>query len=167
MRGEVDNYNIPGDTGWPWRMDKFVEYQHAVPAIHPIFLDGYMVNHESDFTQDDYVWVAWLISCTYNEITTVFLFEQLKAKFPIISDVTKDWCDDFWKKNRENILFNSARKYVKANNQFTQLMIDFIRMTKGKPYQWVQSLIKSDDPIENYTTILHEVKSVPNVVVLP
>ena len=78
MIGEKDLYNIPGDKGWPWRMNKFVEYQHVVPAIHPMFLDGYMVNNQDNFTKDDYVWLSWLISCTYNEVTTVFLFERLK-----------------------------------------------------------------------------------------
>jgi len=163
MVGEKDLYNIPGDTGWPWRMDKFVEYQHAVPAIHPMFLDGYMLNNQEGFTKDDYVWLSWLISCTYNEITTVFVFDRLKQKFGDINQVEKDWCDDFWRCHREDLVFNSARRYVKANNQFTQLIMDFKTLTKGSPYDWVQKHITDVDPVVNYTKLLKAIRTVPNV----
>ncbi len=163
MKGKSDLYNIPGDTGWPWRLDKFVEYQHAVPAIHPIFLRGYMELHEKELTPDDYVWISWLISCTYNEITTVFIFESMKDKFVELHNVTEKWCEEFWNDNKEHLVFNSARRYVKANNKFTDLIMNFKSVTKGKPFDWVQGLSVHEEPFDNYSEILKAIKGVPYV----
>ena len=157
-----DLYNIPGDTGYPWRLRKFVEYQHKVPPIHPITLDEYFNRHKDELSDDDYIWVCWILSMSYNEITTLFIFKHLKDKFGSLSDVPEDYYDQFWAENRDKLNWGSARKYVKANNQFSQLMLDFRSKTNNHPYDWVQQNLNTEDPIQNYRNLEKQLRSINN-----
>lgn len=157
-----DLYNIPGDTGYPWRLKKFVEYQHKVPPIHPLTLDEYFNRHEEELTDDDYIWICWILSLSYNEITTLFIWRHLKDKFGNLGDVPNEYYDEFWNENRDTMPWGTARKYVKANNQFSQLMIDFRMLTDNKPHQWLIDVSTSSDPEENYRIIEKKLRNVNN-----
>ncbi|MNW28295.1 hypothetical protein D3C74_51170 [compost metagenome] len=138
--------NIPNDSGHPWRLHKFVEYQHKVPPIHPIVICEYAKRKR--LGADKCIHLAWLTSVTYSEITTLFLFEKMVT--PI---------DKFWEENKKTLIFGSARKHVKNADWFVPLLNDFLDMTGDDPVKWLESLVK-DNPVSTYENILQTVKSI-------
>jgi hypothetical protein len=131
---------IPNDKGDTWRLGKFVEYQHHAPAIDPITLVEFAKRRKLD--KDDLVLLAWYHSLTYCEITAGFLFDRLSfcCSHP---DEVGDYAEDFWKEHKPNLVFGSARKYVKNMDWFVPLMETFfkdIAETDGnlRPYAWLQ-----------------------------
>ena len=102
--------NIPNDTGGLWRINKFVEYQNEVPPIHrEIFLSWKL---EKTPSTDEMIVASFLMANTYNELTVLFLMEKIA--------VDNDWLynfENFWNKNKSNIQFGSAKKYIKMNDR--------------------------------------------------
>jgi hypothetical protein len=148
--------NIPNDTGHPWRLNKFVEYQHKVPPINPVTCMEYI--KLKDLGYDDCVYLSWLVSITYNAITAIFIFEQLswrKAKRSLV--------EQFWWKYKENLIFNSARIYVKSNDWFVDLVYDFLLTVEKKPFAWLKSIAKHKSTEKNCEVIFKEVKRFKNV----
>lgn len=142
----MDLYNIPGDTGGNWRLKKFVEYQHEVPSIHYRVLGEYVKNH--NLSKDDAVMMCWYMSCTYNEVTCVFLNQIFNWK-DLTPQSVQEYCLKFWEVNKDLLDFGSSRKYAKNMDWFPVLMCEFIKVTHKKPYAWLMKH-KCDSPIETY-----------------
>lgn len=138
-------YNIPGDTGHPWRLNKFVEYQHEVPSIHYRTLGEYIKRNK--LSEDDAVYLSWLMSVTYNEVTCILIFELLDWRTMRLSDVSS-----FWIQYKPLLNFGSARKYAKNMDWFIPLMDSFMRKVKRHPYEWIKNL-ESQNPLATYTHI--------------
>lgn len=145
----MDLYNIPGDTGKNWRLDKFVEYQHEVPSIHYRVLGEYIKKHK--LSKSDAVMMCWYMSCTYNEVTCILLNKILDWK-SIQPKQLKSFYRDFWEREKDNLDFGSSRMYAKNMDWFPDLMIQFHKATKNKPYKWLKSLMVGD-PEENYNSV--------------
>lgn len=122
-----DLFHIPHDDGKTYRLEKFVEYQHEVPYVDSPLLGRYAV--QEALTPSRAVKLCWLDSVTYNEVTAVLLLEMLQSMR----------ASDIWEKYREKLVFNSSRRYVRNNNQFTTIMDSFYAKTKGNPFKWVKS----------------------------
>ena len=137
--------NIPNDTGHPWRLNKFIEYQHQVPSIHYRTLGAYINKHK--LTQDDAIFLSWLMSVTYNEITCMLIFESLDWK-----TMTLDNVKEYWKENKEVLNFGSARKYAKNMDWFVPLIGSFMKLVKRNPYKWLRDF-KCVYPTDTYTRI--------------
>lgn len=155
----MDLYNIPGDTGKYWRLDKFVEYQHEVPSIHYRVLGEYIKLHR--LSTDDAVMMCWYMSCTYNEITCMLLHELIDWKHVTPRNL-KDYYNKFWEAHKSLLDFGSSRKYAKNMDWFPLLMIEFTRATHNHPYRWLMSL-KKDDPIDTYYSIGKALEKMPFV----
>lgn len=143
---------IPNDTGHPYRLDKFVEYQHKVPSIHYRTLGQYILNHKLE--EDDAIMLSWYMSVTYSEMTCMFMFENLDWR-----TLNGGLLRHFWKKYKEVLDFGSARKYAKNLDWFLPLMNSFMKMVKRKPYNWLLEL-ERDTPIETYRNIYKTISSV-------
>lgn len=146
-----DLYNIPNDDHKKFRLDKFVEYQHEVPATDfrfvCEFIDLFHLN------KDEIVYIFWLLSCTYSEITSVFLFVFFKNY--------KIGYTDFWECYKNQINIGSARKWVKNKDLFPDLMNDFDKITNKKYFIWVKQFVKTD-PIETYKNIHKNLETIKN-----
>lgn len=151
----VDLYNIPGDTGFPWRLKKFVEYQHEVPSIHYRVLGEYIYHKKLNL--NDSIMMCWYMSVTYNEITCMLLHELIDWK----TFTTKDF-ENLWKKHKSFLDFGSARKYAKNMDWFVPLMENWIQATNKEPYEWVKSL-ESNDPEVTYDNVRKALLSFPYV----
>jgi hypothetical protein len=127
--------NIPNDTGHPYRLNKFVEYQHRVPPINPITVCEFARRHS--FDPDDCVSLAWLVSCTYCDVTSIFLSQALDWR-----KETPDSVAAFWMHRKPELLFGSARKYAKNLDWFPILVNKFIELTQRQPHAW---LLKQGD----------------------
>ena len=137
-----DCYNIPNDNGIDYRLKKFVEYQHKVPAIHPITIMAYIKKRQ--LTKDDLVRIAYINSITYCEVSTLYIFEELNQYF-----YDKKVVQEFWKQNKGKIIFNSARKWVMHKDMFCRLIFDFNAIFGQEPYKRLQRICKYTDT-QNY-----------------
>ena len=131
----MDLYNIPGDTGGDWRLQKFVEYQHEVPSIHYRVLGEYIKKYCDD--KDEAVFMCWYMSCTYNEVTCVLLNELIDLK-EINKHNYKQFFNNLWSSYKTKLDFGSSRKYAKNMDWFPELMRQFYQVTKAKPYRWLK-----------------------------
>lgn len=155
----MDLYHIPGDTGGDWRLNKFVEYQHEVPSIHYRVLGEYIKRYVPDF--DDAVMMCWYMSSTYNEVTCILLQEVFDWHKLTPGTVT-EYCQEFWDVYKPLLEFGSSRKYAKNMDWFPQLMEDFIRLTKRKPFKWL-SQQQGSSPVDSYHRLVSAVMHIPHV----
>ena len=151
----MDLYKIPGDTGHPWRLKKFVEYQHEVPSIHYRVLGEYIKKYVSN--KDEAVMMCWYMSATYNEVTCVLLNEIFHWQDLTPKNV-RSYCQDFWAEYKKVLDFGSSRKYAKNMDWFPVLMEEFTRKTKLHPYKWLLDKSQSDTPLESYKKVYSERK---------
>lgn len=153
----MDLYNIPGDTGGNWRLNKFVEYQHEVPSIHYRVLGEYIKKYVKD--KDEAVYLCWYMSCTYNEITCMLLHEMIHTQ-EITKKTCKSYFDRFWRKHKETLDFGSSRKYAKNMDWFPELMVQFMNLTKNKPYKWLKSFSEGEKGYKDLFKCLENMKFV-------
>lgn len=154
-----DLYNIPGDVGMPWRLGKFIEYQHEVPSIHYRVLGEYILEYVPEL--NDAVMMCWYMSVTYNEVTCVLLQEVFRWR-KLTPHNIKDYCESFWDMWKPVLDFGSSRKYAKNMDWFPTLMESFIRTTRKKPYFWLRSLC-TGSPQENYHRVFKTISGLPFV----
>lgn len=148
----MDLYHIPNDTGGDWRLNKYCEYQSAVPPINPITYTAYARKH--NLSKDNCIYLAWLNSTCYSAETAIFMYTQL----PLIH-VNKRICDKFWQDYKPYLTFISARRYVKNMDWFVDLIRSFIKYFSKSPYGAIQSLCKKS-PEENYKTLFDYVNNI-------
>lgn len=148
----MDLYNIPGDNGKLWRIDKLIEYkQIADYADIPVLAEysKYLKN------EDEAILVAWFFSLTYSEPSTFWLLDNFDY-----FDIDKSGLTDFWKTYKENLPFCSSRQYCKNMDWFVPLMGKFMATTKRHPYRWFNSLYNiQDTPEKKYEKIFSTINS--------
>jgi hypothetical protein len=124
--------DIPNDLGGDWRIDKFVEYQHAVPPIYQPILTQYA--KDVDLSEDDAVVLAWYMSVTYSEISAVWMMNALPYKNV---DSSVDW----FARYSEQMIFGSSKKYNRYNGRFSWLMRQFKDLYGDKPSETLYRVI--------------------------
>ena len=159
LKQPSDLYNIPGDNGFNWRLNKFIEYQHEVPSIHYRVLGEYILDYVPEL--NDAVMMCWYMSVTYNEVTCILLQELFPWR-QLTPSTVRDYCINFWYRWKSKLDFGSSRKYAKNMDWFPSLMESFIRMTRKKPYFWLRSLC-TGSPQENYHRVFKAVSSLEYV----
>ena len=145
-------HKIPNDTGHPWRLEKFVEYQHEVPSIHYRTLGEYVKTHT--LSVDDAVVLCWYCSMTYNEVTSIILHKMIDWR-----SLQPQELSEFWEKYKPVLNFGSSRKYAKNMDWFVPLMKSFMKRVKRKPYFWLRSFEK-DDAEETYRALEKELRGI-------
>lgn len=137
---------IPNDLGHPWRLNKFVEYQHKVPPIGPsTYLE---LSKRWGLNEDECLMLAWYNSMSYCEVTAAHLLQELDYK-----TIRGTTVNHFWVDNKENLIFASARRYVKNMDWFEPLMDTFMRDIKRQPRLWLEKIADSNDPKERYKNV--------------
>lgn len=122
-----DIYHIPGDNGKDFRLKKFVEYQHEVPETHYRLVGEYA--KRGNLCKDEIINLAFILSVTYSEITTIFVRELMKKISPEI----------IWERYKNTLIFGSARKYAKNNDEFVPLIEEWREVTRKGPYSFVKN----------------------------
>jgi hypothetical protein len=61
--------DIPNDLGGDWRIDKFVDYQNAVPPIEHGTLSQYVIRN--NLSERDCLMLSWYMCITYSDITSI------------------------------------------------------------------------------------------------
>lgn len=143
--------NIPNDTGHPWRLDKYIEYNKKVP---PVDVATYMYwCKKLQFDPDMCIMMAWYHSLTYCELSAILLFQELPYKFIKKKDIRKFWLD-----YKGRLKFNSARIYVSNLDWFVPSMDNFMSEIKREPYAWLKSIIGDNGtPKQNYEVLFKHI----------
>lgn len=146
----MDLYNIPGDDGNFWRINKLIDYKHFIPFADTTFLAAYAKKYH--LSNDDKIVLIWYHSVTYSEISAVYLFHRLNWR-----TITKSQVKDFWGTYKPSICFSSSRRYAKNMDWFVPLMDSFMRAIKRKPFKWFSDVIKdTKDPVQRYNALWNE-----------
>lgn len=144
-----DLYHIPGDKGGNWRFDKMIKYISNFPdEIGPI-VNSYLKDKSDDYK----TWWVFLYSTCYCMGSAMLMCEKLDYK--IITD--KD-IDEFWVDNKEKLIFQSDRRYIKNINQFPIIVKEFINRSNRKPYEYISRYLCSD-PKDTYNSLYKEVST--------
>lgn len=143
---------IPHDTGYPWRLDRFVEYQHRVRSIHPITLCEYANRRGLD--EDDCIFLSWLMCVTYSEITAIYMFEKIDWR-----TMTEESLEKFWTENKPNLIFGSARKHAKNQNWFVPLLKSFSEIIAPNPSAWLKAFWE-EDVVETYEHVEKAIRKI-------
>lgn len=110
----MDMYNIPGDTGKPFRrrvvqnllqgtyIDGATDYCLLIP-----FAD------KAKLSPEERVWLAYLYGLSYSCTTTIRMFEAM----PDPNQVKGKLIKGFWKVEKPTLYFNPDKKYIKNNDQ--------------------------------------------------
>lgn len=146
---------IPNDNNIDYRLKKFVEYQRAVPPIHQYFLRYYA--RTENLTKDDLIVIAWIMSNTYHEITTLLLFEKYKKSS--FEEMIR-----FYEQNIDKIQFGSAKKYIGMNNRFSPILRWFRDTYGNNPYWSIKKLFGrlKTNKNDNYELLIKFNKSCKN-----
>ena len=147
----TDLFNVPGDTGKPWRFNQMVKYIASFPdEIGPVIND-YMESINA--TPDDRVWWCLLYSSCYCMGSAMVMMNELDYK-----TVTDDEIDKFWLEHKKRLIFQSDRRYIKNMNQFTIIAKEFLQRSNRKPWEYISQFI-TDDPETTYKQLYKEVGS--------
>ena len=110
----MDMYNIPGDTGKPFRrrvvqnllqgtyIDGATDYCLLIP-----FAD------KAKLSPEERVWLAYLYGLSYSCTTAIRMFEAM----PDPNQVKGKLIKGFWKAEKPTLYFNPDKKYIKNNDQ--------------------------------------------------
>lgn len=149
----ADIYNIPGDDGELWRIDKLIEYKQLTDYVDLSTLKSYMQKH---FTKDkesfdNVVKLAWYHSLTYSEVSALWMLNNDK-------DIDYKSVYTWFKTYRDSLPFSSARVYCKNMGWFVPLMRRWLFHTNHvHPYEWLRSIVKDEDTAgEKYDKIYKE-----------
>lgn len=142
---------IPNDSGGIWRRNKLLEYIGAFPDEIGPLMQKYF--NKEQFTQDDKVWWILLYSACYCMGSACILQKELDFR-----TVNKQQLDAFWANNKHRLIFQSDRRYIKNMNQFNDIVKEFIRRSKRRPWQYLSQFIR-DSPEATYHTLYKEVTS--------
>jgi hypothetical protein len=137
--------DIPNDLGGDWRIDKFVDYQNAVPPIEHGTLSQYVIRN--NLSERDCLMLSWYMCITYSDITSIWLHKVLP--FQNISRSAQ-----FFSSNKDKILFGSAKKYNKYNGQFESLMKQFQEKYGSDPVRKLYEVIGTGTDKQRYDNAL-------------
>ena len=110
----MDLYNIPGDTGTPYRrkvVQKLLKPDYVDGATDFCMLIPYADKNELNLNER--VWLAYLYGLSYSCTTAIRLFEVVPDEKQLDLHSLKR----FWKSEKSTLWFNPDRKYLKNNDQ--------------------------------------------------
>lgn len=149
--------NIPNDQGNDWRLKKFVEYQHFVPPVQYEIFKSYTSNHS--LSPNDQVYLSWLMSNTYQEVTSLILLEEV----PYGDEFGRRF-DEWYKSNKSHTIIGSSKKHMAYMSRLENTMYDYERTFGNNPAEFVMDyLSNTEDPVERSKTIKNRISKIKNM----
>jgi hypothetical protein len=94
-------------------------------------------------------WIAFLYGTNYSATTTFLMYNE----FPDFENVNVDRLNNWWGKNKSNLLFQSDRLRVKTTNQFVPSFISYRNVTKGNQEKYYLTSTNWKDCYDKITAI--------------
>jgi len=145
----MDLYNIHGDTGGDWRMNKFKEYCDG--DIDDTLAPMNWLLKKAGANRGDRIWASFLYSTCYCLGTTMFMYNEL-----FYGTLTPRKLDEFWEDYKKDLVFQTDRKYAKNLNWFVPMVVQFMAKTKRDPEKYFRPLL-TGTPEEVYRKMYKEV----------
>lgn len=139
----MDLYNIPGDDHKHWRSQKFIQYVMGSTTGADTWLLRVLAE-EHHLSLDERIWLCWLHTCCNCEVSAWMMFKDLDYKTISLKEVKH-----YWEVNRNKLVFVTDRVYVKSNNEFCNLISQFMKSTKRHPKRLL-SMFDSFTELYNY-----------------
>lgn len=124
----MDLYNIPGDTGKDWRVNKFLEYAIGAPTVcHPTIIE---YGRRANWGVSTILNAAFLHSLFYEELTaiagTVRFDNDLKQAI------------DWYQEHKPHT--NPDKRRVVSMTLYPDAINGWLDLTDGNPKEWIQSI---------------------------
>lgn len=101
------------------------------------------------------LWIAFLYAATYCPTTTYYIYNE----FPDYETVDLNRMRRWWSKNRENLIFQTDRRWVRSRNQFVDMVASYQKKIGGlSQYQKFKSC-KHKKPEVTYNNLWKEFSS--------
>lgn len=120
----MDLYNIPGDTGKTYRVDKFIEYSKFAPTVcHPTII---AYAKKAKWSTAEYLTAAFLHSLFYEELTAILCVE-LFGSHP-------ESLIDYYKTHTPHT--NPDKRRVVTMKLYPDAINSWVTLTQGDPVKW-------------------------------
>lgn len=128
----MDKYNIPGDSGAPWRRKvvmRLLKEDYIDGATDYCLLVPFAEEH--NLSKGQRVWLAFLYGLSYSCTTAIRVF----LEFPNSSGIQPKKLRQFWREQKDTLYFNPDRKYIKYNDQLVESVKSFVQSMGAYPYR--------------------------------
>ena len=137
-------YNIPGDTGKNFRVDKFLEYAIGAPTIcHPTIL---AYSKMKNWAEGELLTAAFLHCLFYEELTAIS--GVCRFGTDILSAI------DWYKEHTPHT--NPDKRRVVTMKQYPDAIEGWLQLTKGNPEKWLL-------PIKTREDLRKQILSIKNI----
>jgi len=99
-------------------------------------------------TMEERFWLAWLYSASYSWCTAWYIFTNL----PDFTTLKGHSVEAFYEEHREDIIFQTDRKWVKIRNEFVPMFESYKEMV-GESQEAFFSLFRHQEPEDNFRAL--------------
>lgn len=114
----------------PNRIDEFIEYHGAMQDagdIDPSYPMLRYVCNRFELNSEQRYWLAFLFATCYCAPTVYYIYNE----FPDYETVDVDRLQRWWDANREKLLFQTDRRWVRSRNQFVDIFKSYRALIEG------------------------------------
>ena len=108
--------------------------------IDPSILCLRYISDRFELNTEQRYWIAFLYGTCYCSATTFYMYNE----FPDYELVDVQRLNDWWSKNKSNLIFQTDRLRIKSNNQFVDSFVSYRRLCKGSPENYLKSRGRKD-----------------------
>ena len=124
----MDLYNIPGDTGKTWRVDKFLDYAIGAPTIcHPTIIE---YGRRANWDVSTVLNASFLHCLFYEELTAI----AGAVRFNKNLEHAIDW----YQEHKPHT--NPDKRRVVSMKLYPDAINGWLDLTEGNPKDWIQSI---------------------------
>lgn len=102
-------------------------------------------------------WLAFLYACTYCGASVYYIYNE----FPDYENVDIKRLSNWWNKNKEKVIFQTDRKWIKLNNQFVETYEGYKKIVGSNQSNFFLKL-KKGTPEQTYINCFKTFKNIPN-----
>lgn len=113
------------------RLEEFLAYHDAMDAAGDIDPTYPMLRYVSDrfeLNEEQRFWLSYLYAMTYCGATVFYIYNE----FPDAENVDEGRLRRWWAANREKLVFQTDRRWVRSRNQFCGAVMDYRRWLRGQ-----------------------------------
>lgn len=138
-------FNIIGDNYTTFRINNFIDYYNQKHYTNDSDIENLKSLIQFDKDDNTKVWLSFLFSTCYSVATTALMYQI----FPSIEFASEINLKSFWKTYKDKLIFQSDRRYVKNNDKFIQIVLDYkSKFESISQKDLIASLFNKDKPAQ-------------------
>ena len=125
-------------------------YSRAIGDVDPSYSMLRYICERYELNTEQRYWLAYIYSTCYCGATTFFIYNE----FPDWENVDFDRADRWWKLNREKVLFQTDRRWVRSRNQWVEMLRSYTHSLHPLSQEmWMRSREVPRDPYTTYQQV--------------